>query len=822
MKQLWPGWETVRLIGRGSFGSVYEIQRNIFDDTEKAALKVITIPQNESDIEEMYSDGYDDESITNTFKSHLKSIVSEYLLMRKMNGCANIVNCDDVRYIQHDDGIGWDIYIKMELLTPLTKALPEDISEDTVVSVAKDMCTALELCRKHEIIHRDIKPQNIFVSENGDYKLGDFGIAKTVEKTMGGTKIGTYKYMAPEVYNNQPYGSGADIYSLGLVLYWMLNERRLPFLPLPPQKLSAGMDESARTRRFSGEPIPQPKHGSKELKEIVLKACAYDPKDRYQTAQEMLDALGAITDSVIPLPFPEPDPLSEPIPNKDVTYESKFDDFDDEKTLGPDWDNEVYNDEEGTVGPDFDVPEPTPHPAPEPRPLPTPTPEPTPMPTPQPEPVPEPQLQPTPSPEPISASDQKNRNAKIVAIIAILLSVVAIFSVAMFGLNFLTGPITSENNKGAEFAPLLAVMPEAKDFEDITSSLNGLSESVIAVYKETSGVGFVVRAKASTQYSKEPMEITIGITADGKICGIQRDVYTDSIDFASKDANYITSFIDKDSALADIDTVSGATYSSTAFRDAVSAGFTALISNQLIVEGVKFDAQILQEMIPTLAPGMLKTEDIAVSGNIVKALKTGNDAGFAYVIKNGDASFLALVNATGTCRVYDVSGANVTDAQTTVADEAKAHAAASQKSYTEDLSAKITKLFADASEITAIELDTFNTVVSAVSFKSGDATYYGFYSRSIGFRQMDVYFVIDANGAIAKMDAKKFIFEEEYFGHFGGMNNSEYKAGFEGLTTDTFTGDQAIIATATMTSNAIKQSTNDTFEAFNAIKIGID
>ena len=403
--------------------------------------------------------------------------------------------------------------------------------------------------------------------------------------------------------------------------------------------------------------------------------------------------------------------------------------------------------------------------------------------------------------------------------ILILLAFALVFSAAMFGLNFITGPIIEENNKGAEFAPLLAVMPDADNFEEITSTLAGVPASVLAVYKETSGKGFVVRTSASTQYSKEPMEITFGVTADGKICGIQLDVYTDSIDFRSKDANYIGSYLEKDSALADIGTVSGATYSSTAFKDAVSAGFSALISNSLIVEGVKSDAQILQEMIPTLAPGMLKTEEVAASGNIEKALKAGNDAGFAYVVKNGDASFLALVNATGICKVYDVTGADVTDAQTAIADEAVA-ASASQKSYSADLSTKITKLYENAAEITNIQIDTFNTVVAAASFKVDGADYYGFYSRSIGFHQMDVFFVIDANGAIAKMDAKQFIFEEEYFMAFGGMNNAEYKAGFEGLTSETWTGDAAVIATATMTSNAVKQSTEDAFAAFSSIKGG--
>ncbi len=313
----WPGWETIRLIGRGSFGAVYEIERKVFNDTEKAALKVISIPQNSGDIEEMYSDGYDEESITSTFQSHLESIVAEYSLMRKLNGSANIVNCDDVRYVQHDDGIGWDIFIKMELLTPLTKAVPSDISDETVIKIAKDMCGALELCKKHGIVHRDIKPQNIFMSEHGDYKLGDFGIAKTVEKTMGGTKIGTYKYMAPEVYNNQPYGCGADIYSLGLVLYWLLNDRRMPFMPLPPEKLKAGMEESSRNRRLSGETLPEPVHGSKELKRIVLKACAYNPHERYQTATEMLqdieNAFGSPVRPEPPIPVP-PTPPAPPEP----------------------------------------------------------------------------------------------------------------------------------------------------------------------------------------------------------------------------------------------------------------------------------------------------------------------------------------------------------------------------------------------------------------------------------------------------------------------------------------------------------------------------
>jgi hypothetical protein len=318
------------------------------------------------------------------------------------------------------------------------------------------------------------------------------------------------------------------------------------------------------------------------------------------------------------------------------------------------------------------------------------------------------------------------------------------------------------------------------------------------------------------------MEITLGVSADGKICGVQIDSYNDtaSYDFRSKDPSYLASYVGKDSALADIGTVSGSTYSSTAFKNAISEAMGTLIANNMIAEGVKSDAQILTELIATVAPGYTKTEEVAVSGNIQKALKATNDTGFAYVMTEGEASYLAVVNAMGVCKIYNVEGADVTADHAAIADEAKAHASANQTSYTDALTKKVEKMMEGAADVTALELDTFNTVVAAVSFKVEDATYYGFYSRSIGFHQMDVFFVIDEKGAIAKMDATQFIFDEEYFGSFAGMDKTEYKAGFVGLTGETFNGDAAMIATATMTSNAMKESTTDAFAAFNSIAKG--
>ena len=411
---------------------------------------------------------------------------------------------------------------------------------------------------------------------------------------------------------------------------------------------------------------------------------------------------------------------------------------------------------------------------------------------------------------------------KLLKTFGILLIIAAIFGGAMFALNLYTGPIIEANNAGAANDRLNAVMPDGTGYEDITATLSDLPASVKEVYKETSGLGYVIICTAESDYSKAPMEITLGVAADGKISGVEITSYndTESYDFRAKDPGYLASYVGKDSALADVGTVAGSTFSSTAFKNTITEAMNVLAANDMIAAGVKSDTQILEELIPTVAPGFTKLVDATVSGNIQKALKAENDTGFAYIMTSGDAtSYLAVVNAMGVCKVYDVEGKDVTAANAALATEAKA-ASTAQTSYVSALTDKVGKMMTGATDITAVELDTFNTVVAAVSFKVEDATYYAFYSRSVGFHQMNVYIIIDENGAIAKLDADQFIFEAEYFMTFGGMNEAEYKNGFTGITTDAWTGEQAMIATATMTSNAVKQSTTDAFAAFNSIKGG--
>ena len=294
---IFGSWYITKMLGEGSFGKVFEIERQDFGTTYKAALKVITVPRNDSAIRSVMASGMDNDNVTEYFESLVKNLVSEFELMSKLKGNSHVVSYEDHQVIPHNDKrIGWDILIRMELLTPLLDYVQNTkLTRRDIMKLGIDMCHALELCQQQNVIHRDIKPENIFISESGNFKLGDFGVARTVEKTATGmSKQGTYKYMAPEIYKNEKYGSSVDIYSLGIVMYQLLNRNRAPFLPPYPAKIKHDDTVEAQIRRFSGETLPAPSGADGRFAEIVLKACAYNPKDRYSSPMQMRQELEAI------------------------------------------------------------------------------------------------------------------------------------------------------------------------------------------------------------------------------------------------------------------------------------------------------------------------------------------------------------------------------------------------------------------------------------------------------------------------------------------------------------------------------------------------
>lgn len=289
---LWGVWQCESVLGKGGFGKVYKAVRHDGEHTYYSAIKHISVPEEDQLMEARNSGMYGSEKeLSDYFNDVARDVQREIDLMYKLKANTNIVSYEDHMVIPKESGIGCDIFIRMELLEDLNKVILNKLTEADAVKIGTDICTALEVCARHKIIHRDIKPSNIFVNENGDYKLGDFGIARVLSSTtMGVSKKGTYSYMAPEIYKCEPANFTSDIYSLGVVLYRILNNNRLPFMPLTGS-IRAQDQEAALIKTVSGAPMPPPVNASPRLAAVILKACAYNMRDRFRSAADFKKAL---------------------------------------------------------------------------------------------------------------------------------------------------------------------------------------------------------------------------------------------------------------------------------------------------------------------------------------------------------------------------------------------------------------------------------------------------------------------------------------------------------------------------------------------------
>jgi serine/threonine protein kinase len=310
LKDIWPDWTITEKLGSGAFGTVYSAKKEDGGHIYESAIKVIHIPQDDAEVRDLRYQGKDYQSICSIYKNIKEDLRNEISIMETLRTANNIVTIEDYKEVPSEDGIGWTVFIRMEKLTSLIDFRNENkMTLDDIVKLGQDICGALVYCEKEKVIHRDIKPANVFVNKYGDYKLGDFGISRQLEKTQSvHSQKGTYQYMAPEVYHGESYNQTVDIYSLGIMLYQLLNDGRFPFSPPASQMPKADDNERALSERMQGKDLPTPsalamfgqadmdmgktdKNSVSRLVDIVLKACSYRADDRYQSASEMAEKL---------------------------------------------------------------------------------------------------------------------------------------------------------------------------------------------------------------------------------------------------------------------------------------------------------------------------------------------------------------------------------------------------------------------------------------------------------------------------------------------------------------------------------------------------
>jgi eukaryotic-like serine/threonine-protein kinase len=193
----------------------------------------------------------------------------------------------------YDTGRDGDFaYIVMELVdgTTLARLLKTDgpVSMAKAVDVGMQVADALACAHAHGVVHRDVKPANILLREDGHVKVADFGIAKAGmggDLTRTGVVMGTAKYLSPEQVSGNPADAGSDIYALGIVLYEMLTGAP-PFIG--DTELSTAV---ARLTAVPGSLRDHRPDIPRSLEAVVLRSLARDPAARFQSAEELRASL---------------------------------------------------------------------------------------------------------------------------------------------------------------------------------------------------------------------------------------------------------------------------------------------------------------------------------------------------------------------------------------------------------------------------------------------------------------------------------------------------------------------------------------------------
>ena len=289
-------WQLCEFLGSGSGGktAVYRLTHRE-NPKMQSALKIISLIEREGTIESLNT--AQRQQYDAALEQYTRHAENEVDLMYALGGHSNIVG-----YLDHtvadwavDGRFGRDLLIRMDYMTCLRSEMRSReernsfYSEAEIRKIGTDICNALILCHENNILHRDIKPDNIFLGNNHLYKLGDFGVSKIVAQNVENitaTSVGAIGY-APAEQAMGVYDRRVDIYALGLTLYELANHYCLPFNSSPYPSM-----ESVE-RRLRGEPLPPLTTVSSSLDRVIRKACAPRPENRYSTAEEFLASLKA-------------------------------------------------------------------------------------------------------------------------------------------------------------------------------------------------------------------------------------------------------------------------------------------------------------------------------------------------------------------------------------------------------------------------------------------------------------------------------------------------------------------------------------------------
>lgn len=283
------------------------------DSEEKYIVKIISIPASSLQLDALLLSGayHTPEAALRYFKELADETVEEAKLLQKLSRLEGFCGYDGWQIEPMEDSSGYDVY----LISPYGNTLERFLRRNPMthlgaVNLGLDLCAALSVCRRNGHLYVDLKPENIFISDSKGYLIGDLGFVslRSLQYTSLPDKYRNF-YTAPEIKDAySSLNSTLDIYAVGLILYQIYNGGELP---------------------MAGEPILPPSYADYEMAEIILKACAENPEDRWQDPQEMAQALvsymqrNTVNDNPI-IPVQVVDPLPESPAEEEPTDDSQL------------------------------------------------------------------------------------------------------------------------------------------------------------------------------------------------------------------------------------------------------------------------------------------------------------------------------------------------------------------------------------------------------------------------------------------------------------------------------------------------------------------
>lgn len=250
------------------------------DSDDKFIIKTIAVPSSKTQLDALLLTGaYTNEAdALSYFHEMAQGVCAEVELLSKLSALEGFVP-----YLRHqvepnEDGSGYEVFLISEYKRTLARQFTkEPLTQLGAINLGLDLCAALTVCRRAGYIYVDLKPNNVFVTGDKEYKIGDLGFIR-----QDGLRYASLpdkyrsEYTAPEVNDAfAPLNDTLDIYALGLILYQAYNNGALPDFENTPENT----------------PFQPPQYADYEIAEIILKACAPKPEDRWESPIQMGQAI---------------------------------------------------------------------------------------------------------------------------------------------------------------------------------------------------------------------------------------------------------------------------------------------------------------------------------------------------------------------------------------------------------------------------------------------------------------------------------------------------------------------------------------------------